>query len=220
MPLVFIQSALVFFGNAHVCRYSQEISNGGLQSIVWQLSRDKGTSWEAAVTISDGREHQSRDGMPGLARLPNGTIVLVFEGFWAHGPGHFSVQMRTSHDDGDTFDSGRVIYATAELKANAGAPQVAFAGGDVWVSFMCDEDTPPALRDWPSDAVTKAMRAVYTPSQPLDFGGGRDRLTIGVGPDAMWPSLPVLGQRVYALYGHRGSVVLAGPLGGSVGRVL
>jgi hypothetical protein len=69
--------------------YSQELTNGGLQSIVWQLSRDRGASWEAPVTISDGREHASRDGMPGLARLPNNTIVLVFEGFWAHGPGHF-----------------------------------------------------------------------------------------------------------------------------------
>eukprot|EP00041_Stephanoeca_diplocostata_P011075 m.179954 g.179954 ORF g.179954 m.179954 type:complete len:307 (+) comp18401_c1_seq6:224-1144(+) len=42
--------------------YSQELTNGGLQSIVWQKTTDRGLSWHAPETISDGKEHSSRDG--------------------------------------------------------------------------------------------------------------------------------------------------------------
>ena len=40
--------------------YSQELTNGGLQSIVWQRSTDGGESFAPPLTISDGREHNSR----------------------------------------------------------------------------------------------------------------------------------------------------------------
>ena len=120
--------------------------------------------------------------------------------------------MRTSSDDGASFDGGRVIYATVESKANAGAPQVAFASGAVWVSFMCDEDTPPSARAWPSDAATKVMSAKFTTSKPLDFSGGAHRQTVAPGPSAMWPGLVVLKDEAFALYGKGGSAFLAGPL--------
>lgn len=187
--------------------YSQELSNGGLQSIVWQLSRDHGQSWGVAVTISNGQEHASRDGMPGLARLPDNSIVVVFEGFWAHGPGRFSVQMRRSRDDGVTWDSGKVIFSTATPASNAGAPQVTVANGTVWVSFMCDEDISPAQRSWPGDAATKVMYTRATPSE-LDFADGRDRMTVGVGPGALWPGLVTVTDQAIALFGRGGSSYL------------
>ena len=45
------------------------------QNIVWQLTTDNGTSWSApsVVAHNDG----SRNGMPGMARLHNGTLVAV-----------------------------------------------------------------------------------------------------------------------------------------------
>jgi hypothetical protein len=187
--------------------YAQEVTNGGLQSIVWQLTRDLGMSWGRPVTISDGAEHTSRDGMPGLARLPDNSIVLVFEGFWAHGMGHFSVQMRRSRDEGVTWDAGGVIYATSDRSANAGAPQIAVANGVVWVSFMCDEDSDPADRAWPSDAATKVMTANISKAS-IDFGDGDNRVTIGVGPGALWPGLAVLDRVPVALFGRGGSSYL------------
>ena len=92
--------------------YSQELTNGGLQSIVWQRSTDQGASWEAPITISDGREHNSRDGMPGITRLRDGSLLMVFEGFWDFFANnqterhHFSVQARRSFDDGTTWSAG------------------------------------------------------------------------------------------------------------------
>jgi len=82
------------------CAYSAELTNGGLQSIVWKRSDDGGRSWGRPVTISDGTEHNSRDGMPAIARLQDESLLLVFEGFWqwfAHNTTkhHFSVQVRT-----------------------------------------------------------------------------------------------------------------------------
>ena len=111
--------------------YSQELTNGGLQSIVWQRSDDGGASWKPAVTISDGRQHHSRDGMPGITRLADNSLLMVFEGFWdyfAHNTTerhHFSVQARRSHDDGASWSEGEVIFTPKGSKGiNAGAPQV------------------------------------------------------------------------------------------------
>ena len=100
--------------------YSQELTNGGLQSIVWQRSTSKGESWEAPITISDGREHHSRDGMPGITRLSDGSLLMVFEGFWdffAHNATekhHFSVQARRSRNEGQTWSEGEVIFTPPE----------------------------------------------------------------------------------------------------------
>jgi hypothetical protein len=101
--------------------YSQELTNGGLQSIVWQRSTDRGASWEAPITISDGREHRSRDGMPGITRLRDGSLLMVFEGFWdyfAHNQTerhHFSVQARRSFDEGSTWSEGAATIVSLGL---------------------------------------------------------------------------------------------------------
>jgi hypothetical protein len=60
-------------------------------SHVWmQRSTNRGESWEPATTLSDGRAHRSRDGMPGITRLADGSLLLVFEGHWdwCPPPGH------------------------------------------------------------------------------------------------------------------------------------
>lgn len=119
-------------GDTIFAAYSQELTNGGLQSIVWQRSTDGGASWEPAITISDGRLHHSRDGMPGIARLADDSLLVVFEGFWdyfAHNMTerrHFSVQARRSFDQGQSWSEGQVIFTPPKGSkgVNAGAPQV------------------------------------------------------------------------------------------------
>eukprot|EP01043_Picozoa_sp_COSAG02_P025704 COSAG02_NODE_1453_length_12551_cov_2.557420_11_plen_351_part_00 len=109
--------------------YSQELTNGGLQSIVWQRSTDRGASWEAPITISDGREHHSRDGMPGITRLRDGSLLMVFEGFWdyfAHNTTerhHFSVQARRSFDEGNTWSEGALGRPSSLLLCDSGSPR-------------------------------------------------------------------------------------------------
>ena len=144
--------------------YSQELTNGGLQSIVWQRSTDQGASWAAPLTISDGRQHRSRDGMPGITRLGDGSLLLVFEGHWdfffhnrTESRRHFSVQARQSQNEGATWSDGGVIFSPPDGSKgiNAGAPQViASAGesGEFFVSFMTDEELGTVPGNWVSNA--------------------------------------------------------------------
>lgn len=106
--------------------YSQEFfhDNGKkMQSIVWQYSEDHGESWSRDVMlISDGADPLtphgaaggSRDGMPGIVQLPDGSLITVFEGFWnralgERGWGHFTVQYRRRRKGGDEWDGGEVV---------------------------------------------------------------------------------------------------------------
>jgi hypothetical protein len=190
--------------------YSQELTNGGLQSIVWQESVDRGQSWGAPTTISDGTEHYSRDGMPGITRLADGSLACVFEGFWASDKwGHFSVQMRRSFDNGKTWNEGEVIYAAAGER-NAGAPQVSVSptDGTVFVSFMTDEDGTAG--SWPIDASAKALFSsahAGAGGTPVTFLP-RQRLSVCTGPKCMWPGVFNSGNFTWLGYEHLGSSYL------------
>ena len=220
--------------------YSQELTNGGQQSIVAQSSVDGGRSWSAPRTLSDGRAHNSRDGMPGLATLASGDVVLVFEGFWANGWGHFSVQGRLSKDGGCTFDEGRVLFAPPNTTGsaqvpirNAGAPQVvAFAGGNrLFVSFMSDEASCSAAHEnddtnelgvagWPNNACVEVMAsASAAKSGALDFDVASRHVYSPL--QAKWPALaltwPTGGEEpvggVLLVYGlSDGESYVEGPL--------
>ncbi len=209
------------------CAYSQELSNGGNQSVVWRRSPDGGVTWRPPRNVSYGPAHRSRDGMPGITRLADDSLLVVFEGFWAWDlanttrPGaqrHFSVQMRRSLDDGETWSPGRVIFTPPAGSAgvNAGAPQVTADPntGDIFVSFMTDEDvgTVPT-GNWVRNAECKVMRGRLV-------AGGRDvafdvagRTLLGQQRPCLWPGLAHLDGRSYAMYGTAGGTsYLTGPL--------
>jgi hypothetical protein len=84
--------------------YSAELINLGEQDVVRQTSTDGGKTWGAV----DARVHtaNSRNGMPGVIEVADGSAVLVFEGFWGPwGWNHFvSTQTNTS------FANKHVIY--------------------------------------------------------------------------------------------------------------
>jgi hypothetical protein len=186
--------------------YSQEITNGGMQSIVWQRSIDMGHSWDAPLTISDGHEHQSRDGMPGIVTLVDGSLLVVYEqGI----KGHFSVHTRRSFDQGKSWSEQNTIYSVAH---NAGATQLAIdpRSHKVVVSFMTDEDAPSK---WPGDASVKYLVSTNTGAAraPLTFNPA-SRTTACTGPDCMWAGLVVASDAVWVSYGHSGSSFIYGPL--------
>lgn len=154
--------------------------------------------------------------MPGIARLVDNSLLVVFEGFWAHGWGHFSIQCRRSFDDGKTWNAGRVLYSAlkhSNQTANAGAPQVAVdpGTGTVWVSFMTDEDA--AQISWPGDAASKVIAARDTGRNGarLEFVAA-DRKLLAAGPGAMWPGLFTAKGATWAVWGRGGSSFAAGPL--------
>eukprot|EP00756_Hemistasia_phaeocysticola_P030937 Hpha_TRINITY_DN16320_c2_g4::TRINITY_DN16320_c2_g4_i1::g.59945::m.59945 len=139
--------------------------------------------------------------MPGIARLVDGTLVVVFEGFWASGKwGHFSVQMRRSFDGGATWNKGEVIFSAGAN--NAGAPQVAVSPSDgrVVVSFMTDEDAPDK---WPADASSKFIYSAPNAGKGFTFDSANKKTVCG-GPGCMWPGVFNSGGATWYEYEHGG----------------
>jgi len=164
--------------------YAAELSNGGEQDIVRQSSADGGRTWGPV----DARIHTpgSRNGMPGVAALRDGSLLAVFEGFWSPaGWGHFTVNGARSFDGGATWPQRAVVHAPARAGDDAGAPQVAAcADGRVAVVFMAG-----AGGAWPAGArLAVALGALdaRNASAPLAFGAPAAAPTPG---DALWPSL-------------------------------
>jgi hypothetical protein len=172
--------------------YSAELTNGGEQDIVAQASADGGASWAAPF----GRLHTpfSRNGMPGVAELPDASLLLVCEGFWgAAGWGHFTVNSARSFDGGRSWQQRSVVHAPP-AGANAGSPQVALCGGAAPAAcavFMSSEGGGGGGAPWPGGAHAAALCA------PLDGGAaavpwaraGAPRAVAAATATIFWPSL-------------------------------
>lgn len=175
-------------GVVHVY-YSKELTNGGEQDVVRQTSADAGVSWSSV----DVRLHtpNSRNGMPGVAELADGSLLCVYEGFGVAGWNHFEVHAQRSFDLGSTWTQPIVVHAPASSAYNAGSPQVAVCPqtGKVVVVFMSDEPLPPAGA-WPDGAhlgIASARLDAANVSAPLAFPA-----VAGVVPTpatVFWPSL-------------------------------
>ena len=208
--------------------YSQELSNHGNQSLVWQRSPDLGKSWlpvERGGVISDGGEQGTRDGMPGLTALTDGSLLAVFERGQRLGRHFlFRVLARRSFDGGNTWGAARHVYNASRAGYNAGAPQVIIHRSSrgngtsaVTVSFMTDEDsTKPA--SWVDDAAVKVLTARNdgAAGAPLDFVAA-DRLLVRAGPGALWPGLLATESNGgegngWATFGVGGKAFVLGPL--------
>jgi hypothetical protein len=186
-------------GAVHVY-YSAELTNGGEQDIVRQTSADGGRTWGAV----DARVHTpgSRNGMPGVVALRDGSLLAVFEGFWSPaGWGHFTVNSARSFDGGATWPQRAIVHAPAAAAANAGAPQAAAcADGRVAVIFMTSEGGSGAGGTWPAGARLAAAFGAAdaaNASAPLAFSAPAAVPTPG---DALWPSLFVDGGAVRAAW--------------------
>lgn len=205
--------------------YAQELTNGGLQSIVWQRSTNGGASWEVPRTISDGREHNSRDGMPGITHLCDGSLLLVFEGFWDHfahngSRHHFSVSARRSTDGGHSWSAGEVVFAPgAGAKGiNAGSPQVIASSANpcnFFVSFLSDEHIGTASGHWVANAEAEVLSGCLL----RDHSNGASYLLFNVssrfvaGPQvSLWPGLSHFDSSSYVLFGNDGKSYSVGPL--------
>ena len=188
-------------------------------------------TWAPPITISDGRLHHSRDGMPGITRLCDGSLLLVFEGFWdffAHNRTerhHFSVQARQSRDEGQSWSEGQVIFTPPKgaKGVNAGSPQVISAGGGgggtggcaFFVSFLSDEHVGTATGNWVQNAETEVMRGELQPpssSAPGQLVLDRAGRFVAGPVTSLWAGLSHFDNRSYVLFGHAGESYAMGPL--------
>jgi len=161
------------------CAYAKELPNGQ-QNIVARVSTDNGMTWggERIISHTDG----SRDGMPSVTYLSDGSLLAVFEGFWAGTWGKFTVNSRRSFDAGRTWDDAQVIHISPSNK-NSGAPwATTLADGRTIVIFMTDEDQPGAP-NWPNDASVKILVGTVQGNK-MSWG----ELQTVAGKPSLWPS--------------------------------
>jgi hypothetical protein len=177
--------------------YSAELTNGGEQDVVQQDSADGGLTWSAVTA----RVHTagSRNGMPGVAPLSDGSLLMVLEGFWAGVWGWFTVNSVRSFDGGDTWVQPVVVFQPPS-GCNAGAPKVGLCAltNKINVVFMTNDGggggggCPGGSGGWPNDAAL-GLRAGFlsadNTSAPLNFTGAPVAHIPTVATTALWPAL-------------------------------
>ena len=170
--------------------YSAELTNNGEQDVVRQTSADGGRTWGAV----DARVHtaNSRNGMPGVAELSDGSALMVFEGFWGpFGWGHFTVQSCRSFDGGSTWAQCGVLHAPSSSGFNAGSPQVAVCPGTAKIVavFMTSEPAAAAGSAWPDGArigIVAGRVNSTNASAPVIFPPTAS--TVATATTAFWPA--------------------------------
>ncbi len=107
------------------------------QVIEMRRSYDNAQSWSPPVLVT-AFEH-SREGMPAVARLNDGTIMTVFE---ANCPPHPLVLMSViSKDNGNTWTPRKILYKPDKPGKRAAAPfLINTKNGRLFLSFQTDED--------------------------------------------------------------------------------
>lgn len=99
-----------------------------------------GESWSTPATVSDGKAHDSRDGMPVLHRLSCGKYVLAIESTKYREDYPFVIQILYSCD-GINWSEPRDAYIPSTKGSKAGAPGISeTADGRLIITFQTDED--------------------------------------------------------------------------------
>jgi hypothetical protein len=192
---------LFFAVGAVQIAYSAELpAVGGRaeQDIVFQTSTSGGCGWGpvASRVHTDG----SRNGMPGVVALPDGSLLVLFEGFWSGVWGAYTVNSARSFDGGGTWVQRRVVHAPpAPAQANAGSPQAAACPGKACAVFMTDEGGAPGGAQWPAGAHAGLLCApldAANVSAPIDWAAGGAPATVPAEtPTVFWPSFFVAGPQ-------------------------
>jgi len=162
------------------CAYAKELSSGE-QNIVARISTDGGANWGSEFIIS--HTANSRDGMPTVTTLNDGSLLAVFEGWWAGTRGKFTVNSRRSFDQGRTWTQPQVIHQSPGSH-NSGAPWATkIENGSLVVAFMTDEDWTGGL-NWPAYASIKVLTG-----NPGSGGVSWNDLQVVAPPSDYWPSV-------------------------------
>lgn len=204
-------------GGAIGVAYSAELPAAGgraEQDVAFQVSADGGGTWGPVVARvhTDG----SRNGMPGVAALPDGSLLLLLEGFWGGTWGAFTVNSARSFDGGLSWVQRQVVHAPP-VGSNAGSPQVAWCGarGVACAVFMSSEGA--SGQSWPAGAHGALLCApldITNSSAPIDWARGGAPTTVAAETQYLfWPSFFVgPGGASVAYQGSDGAAFVSTPL--------
>eukprot|EP00045_Choanoeca_perplexa_P017897 m.270846 g.270846 ORF g.270846 m.270846 type:complete len:376 (+) comp17669_c0_seq8:1126-2253(+) len=156
-----------------------------VQSIVWR-------QWQGNQQFSEeytiAYDYASRDGMVGIAPLPNGSLIEVFEGFYEQW-GFYGVGYRIGDPTGMHWSNRQVAYKPADSWANA--PQVVVVGDTIVLSCMSkgfNVDNESAV-------------VLFSPVKNIHFANIKAIASL-----AQWPSLFLYKGQAHMVYAHDGDV--------------
>ena len=165
--------------------YANDITSGSwqnIESLTWN-----GTSWTNKKIISNGKNHNSRDGMPSWIKLSNGSYALVIESTKYQNKNHpFVIQMLTSRD-GINWSSPKDIYIPKGNGSRAAAPGIAeLANGQIVVSFQTDEDSNRKGNDY---TICKTIYSEGTKVENITTSNFSKSERVFDSTSGMWPGI-------------------------------
>ncbi len=173
------------------------------QDIVMRQSVDDGASWGPIITVAE--QTGSRDGMPAVAQLNDGSLVTIFESFRTPNSGTFVVRTVQSNDNGATWIHRQDLHVPESSTRNAGAPYItALPDGRLLASFMTDENSSET--GWANHAAVAVMVTDGIPTfDDLRWAGSPK---IVANEPVFWPSVMVTpSNEVLVLYEQGGPKV-------------
>lgn len=139
------------------------VKNHRQQNIEYKIWKED--SWSEKYIASDGGKTYSRDGMPILSRLTDGSYGLVIESTSLYPSYEFIIQLKISPDGYDWSGDLKNIYVPNKLTKKAGAPYiVTLNDGRLAVAFQTDEDATNN-----GDAFSKMKVMISTDSSGREF---------------------------------------------------
>lgn len=149
------------------------VSSMTYQHIIMHIYDEEKGCFGEPLIASNGEEHNSRDGMPVVCKLADGSYAMVIESSSMRGNYPFIIQIMFS-EDGISWSAPRNIWVPTTGGHYAGAPYiVALPDGRIAVSFQATEGSGiPRL----ADNVNSSVMNVMISNEPVGFAD-RDTLT-------------------------------------------
>lgn len=177
------------------------------QHIIVHLYDEAAESFGRPIVASNGIDHGSRDGMPSICELSDGSYAMVIESSSMRPRNAFVVQMLFS-EDGITWTEPKNIWIPAGEGHYSGAPFiVALPDGRAAVSFQATEGSSSTLA---CNKVNNSVMNVIISKRPITYAD-RDRIsqadfdrisenpiqTVKEHAYAIWPAMHVHKGKLY-----------------------
>ena len=165
--------------------------------------------WTNRTVVSNGDEHNSRDGMPVWQRLSSGKYVCVIEG-WVPNGTELCIKLLYS-DDGFNWSEPVIIYRAKN--GTCGAPYVIqLPTGQLYITFQTNENFEGRIPH--SEPKMYAIISDGTDVEGLteeNFSEPENVFAIADGEYALWNSVYLSDNYLYVAT-HTNSAALSGTL--------
>ena len=163
------EPCLGLIGDELVCVYANDstsvTSKQNIESLTWD-----GENWSSRRILSNGEEHNSRDGMPVWCQLKDGTYAMVIESTkYRKQDKPFVIQIMYS-TDGYNYGKPYDVYISEGEGSKAAAPGICeLSDGRIVISFQTDEDKETKGDNVSVSKIITSKKVNKKPKSVFDF---------------------------------------------------